>query len=132
MHSQDEWTSRLTEQAIWVTQLMRKHTGGDLSKEQVRAVCLFGHANPTQDHDLFFAPLRYYIFNELRSDIPVMYMNGDAHVWSYDKSFLGQEQLLRIQLTGGTTELPLQVVIAPTDDVVDSIPENVFLYDRRL
>jgi hypothetical protein len=61
-----------------------------------------------------------------------MYMNGDAHVWSYDPTYLGVEQMLRIQLTGGTTEPPLQVIVAPTDDPVDSNAESVFLYDRRL
>jgi hypothetical protein len=132
VNHQLEWYTRLTEQAIWTTGLMRAHTGGNLSVEQVRSIVIFGHANPTILHDSFFLPLKFFIRDELAGDIPVLYLNGDAHAWSYETEYLALDQLLRIQLTGGTSEPPLQVVVAPTDDIVESNAENVFLYDRRL
>jgi hypothetical protein len=132
VHDANEWDTRLTEQAMWTIGLMAAHTGGSLDVEQVRSIVIFGHAHPTAHHDKFFLPLRSFILNKLAIDIPVMYMNGDAHVWSYDPTYLGVEQMLRIQLTGGTTEPPLEVIVAPTDDPVDSHAESVFLYDRRL
>ena len=132
VHDQAEWTLRLTEQVVWATGLMKAHTSGSLVVEQVRSIVIFGHANPTLLHDSFFGPLKIFIHDELANDIPVLYLNGDGHLWSYDSSFFGVEQLLRIELTGGTTEPPLQMIVAPSDDAVNNNAESVFLYDRRL
>lgn len=132
VHNQTEWTTRLLAQARWTTGLMKTHTNGVASFQQVRAIVIFGHANPSSLHDSFFHPLKFFIRDELASDIPVLYLNGDAHLWSYNSSFYDVSQLLRIQLTGGTTEPPLQVIVSPSDDAEDSFAEGVFLYDRRL
>jgi hypothetical protein len=132
VHDQAEWTLRLTEQVTWATGLMKAHTSGGRLAEQVRSIVIFGHANPTVLHDSFFVPLKTFIRDELASDIPVLYLNGDGHRWSYDSSFFGVEQFLRIELTGGTTEPPLQLIVAPSNDAVNNNAESVFLYDRRL
>ena len=134
IHDADEWTSRLSEQANWTTMLMERHTSGlDESIEQVWSVVIFGHANPNAAHGLFFTPLTTYIQTALRPrKIPVLYMNGDAHVWSLDSSYMGVDELLRIQLTGGTSEPPLQVIVAPNAEAETASAESVFLYDRRL
>lgn len=132
VHDPAEWTLRLTEQVAWATGLMKAHTTGNMVVDQVRSIVIFGHANPTAVHDSFFVPLKTFIRDELASDIPVLYLNGDGHLWSYDSSFFGLKQLLRIELTGGTTEPPLQLIVAPSDDAVSNNAESVFLYDRRL
>lgn len=132
VHNHTEWTLRLSGQARWATGLIKAHTNGVSSVQPVRAIVIFGHANPSVAHDNFFQPLKLFIRDELATDIPVLYLNGDAHLWSYNSSFFDVKQLLRIQLTGGTSEPPLQVIVAPTYDAADSIAENVFLYDRRL
>lgn len=132
VHNETEWIERLTEESVWTIDLIRNHTGGDLFADHVRSVVIFGHANPSAIHNHFFLPVKEYIRDELDDDIPVMYMNGDAHEWSYDPSYLGENQMLRIQLTGGTSEPPLQVSVTSPDTANASSPEAVFVYDRRL
>ena len=132
VHNRTEWSLRLSGQASWAKGLIKAHTNGAASVQQARAVVIFGHANPTPAHDAFFQPLKLFIRNNLAVDIPVLYLNGDTHLWSYNSSFFDVNQLLRIQLTGGTSEPPLQVIVAPSDHAVDNLAENVFLYDRRL
>lgn len=132
MSDQQEWDARLIEQALWTAKLMSAHTGGDLSVEQVTTVVIFGHASPSPSHTLFFSPLAYFLRNELAHNVSVLYMNGNGHFWSYDFPFLGHTQLIRIQLTGGTSEPPLQVIVAPSEDSAEYDIESVFLYDRRL
>jgi hypothetical protein len=123
VHDQTEWVTRLTEQASWTIELMEYHTSRD-----IKSVVIFGHANPTVDHAPFFFNIKDYILNDLSGSVNVLYMNGDAHVWRYEPNFFGQDNFLRIQLTGGTTEPPLQMIVMPEGTYTDS----TFLYDRRL
>ena len=111
---------------------MKAHTRGSELVEQVRSIVVFGHANPTAQHDDFFLPLKLFIRDELDNTVPVLYLNGDAHVWSYNSSFYDVPQFLRMQLTGGTSEPPLQVIVSPSENDIDNFAQNVFLYDRRL
>lgn len=103
--------------------LLKSHTGGE-----VQTVILFGHANPTVNHDDFFLPIRHYMNEFLPKSVKVLYLNGDGHAWKYEPDFFGQENFLRIQLTGGTTEPPLKMIIDSSANLV----EAAFLYDRRL
>jgi hypothetical protein len=104
---------------------------------EATAVVIFGHANPTWAHDIFFVPLQSYLGN-LAPAVPVLYLNGDAHIWNYNSSFFNVKSWLRIQLTGGVAEPPLQLLVVPplsnlTTNMLDVVStDDVFLYDRRL
>jgi hypothetical protein len=123
VHSSVEWASRLTDQVEWTKSLISQFT-------EANAVVIFGHADPTIDHTLFFDPLQSFIQNNLQNRIPIMYMNGDSHQWHYEPNFYGQRNFLRIQLTGGTSEPPLKITVNASFAYHDV--EGAFSYDRRL
>ena len=131
IHDATEWSERLSEQATWVISLMRSYTAGDILFPQVRSVVIFAHANPNGNHDEFFVPVKEFVQNHL-DNIPVLYMNGDAHRWSHEPKFMNVDQMLRIQLVGGTREPPLEIIVAAHEDTSDKDAEEVFLYDRKL
>jgi hypothetical protein len=101
-----------------------------LQYTEANAIVIFGHANPTSDHSKFFGPVRLFIQNELQNRIPIMYMNGDEHLWHYEPNFFNQKNFLRIQLTGGTSEPPLKVSVNASS--ADHGVNGAFSYDRRL
>lgn len=128
VHSASEWTSRLTEQAAWTISMIDQYreTKGDA----VGRVVIFGHANPNNLHRDYFRTLQSYIRGELRNEIPVLYLNGDKHEWSYDTDFYGQSSWLRIMVSGKGIEPPVRVSIDSASE--ETKPENVFEYDRML
>ena len=103
--------------------LLEHYTGND-----IKSVVVFAHAEPKAIHDEFFLPIREYMMDHLPRDVNILYMNGDAHKWAYEESFMGQENFLRIQLTGGTSEPPLKVIV----DSSESFIESTFRYNRGL
>lgn len=117
VHDANEWKSRLTEQAQWTMQLMRQHR---------LPTTIFGHADPRREHNDYFLTIRNFIRDELQNAIPVMYINGDAHKWMYNRTFLGQQSWERITLVGGVSERPLLVEIDSSQDN----PNHVFRYQR--
>jgi hypothetical protein len=123
VHSSTEWASRLTDEVEWTKSLILQFT-------EANAIVIFGHADPTNNHALFFDPLQSFIQNNLQNRIPIMYMNGDSHKWHYQPNFYGQKNFLRIQLTGGTTEPPLKVCVNASSAYQGV--ESAFSYDRRL
>jgi hypothetical protein len=131
VHSADEWKDRLNWEVQWTKSLILQYT-------QANAVVIMGHANPTGDHAQFFGPLKRFIRNVLQNGIPILYMNGDAHVWDVSKNFYDQSNFLRIQLTGGTTEPPLKMMVnaSSLNNVVGKtftlVITNRLLYRRRV
>ena len=123
MRSSTEWTSRLTDEVEWTKSLILQFT-------EANAVVIFGHADPRSKHAAFFDPLRLFIQNVLQNRIPIMYMNGDGHRWLYEPNFFGQSNFLRIMLTGGTKEPPLNVIVNASS--ADHGVGGAFSYDRQL
>lgn len=111
---------------------MHAHTGGDLAVQKVTTIVIFGHANPSQSHALFFSPSSHFLCNELACGVSASCMNGDAHAWSCDFPFLGHQELIRMQSTGGTSESLPQVLVAPAEDEEEDDIESVFLCDQCL
>ena len=70
VHDSEEWSSRLSDQADWTIGLMRKHQ---------LPTTIFGHANPNENHNDFFLPMKKFIRNELNNSFPVFHLNGDKH-----------------------------------------------------
>lgn len=122
-----EWEVRLTEEVEWTKELIRYYSGvlGETGR-----VVIFGHANPSMAHFHYFGPLEQFIDHELNNQIPILYLNGDKHEWSYDPSYLGQESLLRIMVTGGSSEPPLKVRVVANGKLTRT--GRAFLHDRRL
>ena len=125
VHNETEWETRLTDQFEWTRLLIRRYKA---SREGVGRIVLFGHANPQMAHRSFFDPLRDFIEKELQNSIPMLYLNGDKHVWSYDSEFLDQPSLLRIMLTGGSEEPPVKVVVHADGEY--ERPRNTFRHER--
>lgn len=116
----------MTEQARWTIELITDYD----SSERVGRVVIFGHANPTSNHDLFFDPLKAFIEGELQNRLPILYVNGDNHEWLYEPKFFGQESFLRIMLTGTTKDPPLRVAVHASGEAADVA--HAFVYDRQL
>jgi len=126
--SVDEWNMRLSSQLMWTQQLIREYEVTlTRSKTQGRIV-LIAHANPSRAHNRFFEPLHAFVSEKLRNSIPIMYVNGDKHEWSYDPLFMGQSSMLRIMLTGGSKEPPLKVVVDSSTRI--SRIQEAFVHDR--
>jgi hypothetical protein len=119
-----EWQTRLTDQVEWTMDLIREYNPTD----RIGSVVIFGHANPVQNHNAFFAPLTEFIANELGNQLPILYLNGDKHEWNYEPTFFGQPNFLRITVTGGVSEPPLKVSAETGKSAID----EVFIYDRQL
>jgi hypothetical protein len=93
-------------------------------------IVIFGHANPYYEHRTFFDPLVNYIKNEIGNSVPILYLNGDKHVWEHQTNFYGQDSMLRIMVNAKAEDPPLQVQVHATgyyDDV-----RSAFQYDRML
>ena len=80
VHIETEWENQLE----WTRLLIRRCKA---SRESVGRIVLFEHANPQMVHRAFFDPLRDFIERGLRNGTPMLYLNGDTHVGSYDLSF---------------------------------------------
>jgi hypothetical protein len=125
--SNSEWSSRLKNQADWTIALIREYSA---DSQNVGRVVIFGHANPTTNHRKFFNPLSDFIENELKNQVPVLYLNGDQHQWKYEPSFMGKASFLRIMVTGGTSEPPLKVEVHANGKT--SKTNKAFQHDRQL
>lgn len=70
LHNAVEWQTRLSTQVEWLKTLMLQHQ---------RPTVVFGHADPTANHEAFFGPLRDFMQDEIQNSIPLLYVNGDRH-----------------------------------------------------
>ena len=126
VHNETEWDIRLVDEVKWTKNVIRDYNA---ITPGVGRIVIFAHANPQLAHQPFFAPLQRFIQNELQNTVPLLYLNGDKHVWSYDQEFLGQPSFLRIMLTGGSVEPPLKVEV--TADGSYRNPWIAFRHDRQ-
>lgn len=126
---EDEWSSRLVEQAEWVINLIFDYRSS-LDSGVTGRVVLFAHANPNYKYDDFFDPLTAYIEDDLNNELPILYVNGDDHEWDYKSGFYGQESFLRIMVNGGSSEPPVKLMVDGSSPSTDA--SEAFLYDRQL
>lgn len=123
-----EWTERLSSEADWVIQMISEYV--EEQGDAVGRIVMFGHANPNHLHNEFFTPLRRYIRDSLDNSIPMLYLNGDKHEWSYDPDFYEQESFLRMMVSGKGIEPPLRVEVTADGTYMD--PVDAFQYDRMI
>lgn len=129
VHHKKDWKERLTDLFEWVKVLVDSKVLSD--QPEADSVVIFGHADPSHDHDDFFDPLTTYLEQDLVSTIPFLYLNGDSHVWEYKEKFFRRPNFLRMQVEGGTRDPPLQVSLNNTNARTKPTSE-VFQYDRML
>ena len=80
-------------------------------KGNTSKVILVGHADPRPKHAAFFTPLKDFIAGTLQNQVPIMYLNGDSHVYTYEPNFLEQPSLLRVMVQGGAVEAPIRIQV---------------------
>ena len=125
-----EWEVRLSEQLNWLKFLVRdyRHSSSD---GVVGRVVVFGHANPNSYHNrYFFNGLKTFVRDELKNQIPMLYMNGDQHVWQYNQNWYGQSSWLRVMLSGNAIDPPTKVTVQSNGRY--QVPSEAFRIDRRL
>lgn len=124
VHDYSEWNDRLVDQLAWVQNVMTKN------KNLVHSVVIFGHADPGARHARFFNPLARFLRTDFPTNIPILYLCGDAHKWGYNPGFFKVDNSLRVRLTGGTREPVVKITVDP--DQFGSAPVKAFKVDRFL
>lgn len=125
----NEWQVRLREQLNWLKVLVRDYR--DELSPRVGRVVIFGHAHPNNFHNqYFFNGLRDFIRDDLRNEIPVLYMNGDRHVWQTNPNWYGQSSWFRVTLSGNAKDPPTKVTVRANSQYQP--PSQAFVLDRRL
>ena len=111
-----EWNARLEEQVEWTMELIDAYQKS-LGEDRTGRVVIFGHADATRFHNRYFYTLTDYTRRQARS-LPILYVNGDGHKWSYDPWYFNQESFLRIMVAGGkgSTQPPVQITIEATGE----------------
>lgn len=71
-----------------------------------------------------FSPTDLNSFSSLR------YVNGDIHEWSYDDNYLGEENFLRIMVSGMAQDPPLKVTVNADGSLLTT--GKAFAHDRML
>jgi hypothetical protein len=125
VHDADEWHSRLTDLSDWVRTI-------SLLNYPIYAdgVFIMAHAHPTADHDAFFNPLRRIVRDDFGNQVPFLYLHGDGHKFQYERGFLNQPNLVRMQHEGGTRD-PIMKIYADPFFQGNQV-HNAFQYDRQL
>ncbi|GAX13588.1 hypothetical protein FisN_3Lh158 [Fistulifera solaris] len=116
VHNSTEWQNRLTYQSNQVQQRILSYWAetGETAK-----VIVTGHADPRARHSDFFTPFQNFIANTLNNQVPIMYLNGDSHIYKYEPNFLNQSSLLRVMVRGGTVEAPIRIQVNLKVNVTD-------------
>mmetsp|Transcript_1706 Transcript_1706/g.3684 ORF Transcript_1706/g.3684 Transcript_1706/m.3684 type:complete len:475 (-) Transcript_1706:409-1833(-) len=107
VQSASEWRSRLSYQWRWTKGLLNTF----LPSKEASSVVIIGHADPRSEHDQFFNPLKSYINNEARNEVPFLYFNGDRHYFRRNKNYKNRNNFHRIMVEGGRKENPLRMKI---------------------
>ena len=113
IHDQDEWDGRFADNLAWISAQLTTH--GD----DVGAAVLLGHS--------MIQPVTLPFF-EAFSPIagawgkPLLYLQGDGHVWIEDHPFDDAPNVLRIQVEGEAAQ--------PVRFDVDPLADPVFAYER--
>ncbi len=117
VHDKSEWKDFLKDGSEWVEEQF-KNEG-----EKVKCAVVFAHAFPTEKHHGIFAdrfPAAARKFGK-----PVLYLQGDGHVWLRDQPFENATNVTRVQVDQGGKAPP--IVVTVTGDAKES-----FRFDRRL
>ena len=130
IHNATEWRTRHLAEFIWVREVLTENL---MDKEKADGVILMAHANPKDQHGVFFDRLRGFIRDNLKNEFPVLYLHGDGHAFLHTQNFYNQPNFLRIQHEGGTIEPVLKIKAGPSRGPGGrSSVHDAFQYDRQL
>lgn len=117
VHDKSEWKAFLQDGTAWVEERFEKE------REKVQCAVLFAHAFPTEKQHGVFAdrfPVAARKFGK-----PVLYLQGDGHVWLRDQPFENAPNVMRVQVDQGGKAPPLTVTLTGE-------AKEPFRFDRRL
>ena len=117
VHDKSEWKAFLQDGAEWTEERLEKEG------EKVRCAVVFAHAFPTEKHHGVFAerfPVAARKFGK-----PVLYLQGDGHVWLRDQPFENARNVTRVQVDQGGKAPPIKVTLTGE-------AQEPFRFDRRL
>ena len=103
VHDANEWQNRLTENGMWVKQLLETH------KTDIEAAILFSHANMIEAGQKKFEPFTS-LFRAAALDFgkPTLLINGDGHFWIKDNPWT-EKNITSVQINGGVDALKVTV-----------------------
>lgn len=126
-----DWSTQLSDEVQWSIQNIKEYKASMDRRGLIGQVVIFAHADPNSNHAPFFTPLTDFISTTLNNQLPILYMNGDEHVWKYQPDFYQESSFLRIMLTGETANPPLKMTIQGGHSTHLPLSE-IFVYDRQL
>ena len=132
-HDYDEWERRLDMGWRWTRNLIETYIRPVPS--EASTIVILAHADPRASaHAPFFEPLKNYIRNELRNEVPILYINGDQHYWQFDSNFYGEPSFHRLMVEGGSKEPALKMTMTIPNNPFQGPLEvsDVYSYDRQL
>lgn len=116
VHDVEEWATRQNQNVDWL------HRQLDDSSTKVDRVVILAHAFPNSHNRGIF---REGLISQLKAyGKPVLYLQGDGHVWKKDRPFKEAQNILRILVDQGGVASPLLVTISADDT-------EPFIFDRR-
>lgn len=122
---------RLEDQFNWTKTRIRDYVDGQAAMDRVGRVVIAAHADPGfRLNPPFFLPLRDFIANDLNNSTPILYINGDTHVWGYNPNFYAQPSFLQIVMAGEAAEPPTVFFI--NNDGRAATTDVAFTFDRQL
>lgn len=103
VHDQNEWTTRLSDDAHWVEENLEIH------KDNIEATVVFGHANIVELNPTTFQTFTVPFLAAADSfGKPVLYLQGDGHVYFKNKPW-PEQNITRVQIDGGHRALEVTV-----------------------
>ncbi len=117
VHDKSDWKDFLNDGAQWLEECFEKE------RDKVTCAVVFAHAFPTEkNHKLFTErfPIAARKFGK-----PVLYLQGDGHVWLRDQPFENALNVTRVQVDQGGKAPPITVTVTGE-------AKEPFRFDRRL
>jgi len=115
-------SSEMKDQADWVIGLISSYNQS--LNGRIGRVVIFGHANSST----FFDPVTKFVEEELHNQLPMLFIQGNLHMWQYKPNFENQPSMLQIVVAGGR-EPALKVTVNNTGSFTDTA--TAFQHDRR-
>lgn len=112
VHDPDEWNQRLASNAEWLGQLVDENSP--------KAVVIFGHANMNNHPEKFEIFVDEFLSLANRYKKPILYLQGDGHVWIDDRPWR-QQNIRRIQVDAGANILKV---------TIDTSLDDPFVFNR--
>lgn len=112
VHDPAEWNQRLASNAKWLGKLV--------DEISPKTVVIFGHANMNNNPEKFEIFVDGFLSIANRYKKPILYLQGDGHVWIDDRPWK-EQNIRRIQVDAGANILKV---------TIDTSLDNPFIFNR--